>query len=321
MPRVGLVASQNGLGHARRLTHFSAAFCDLGYEVHLFISEFQAQALGREILEISPDVFVRTIEGYGLDGPAQSSSELNEVPHWLKKELMEFQFVLSDNLTWPGGFLDSFMLMGHFSWIDYWKSENSKSQIEIDRAVTHTSKISKWFSPVDFSQITTALGEINRIEIPLSRYISDPTTNFKSNSASVSFSNGKTGLNKLDETTLREDFELMGLALVTKESHKHIEGEIPTLTLGRPGLGTIRDCLAMGMAFLPCWDGEDSELKGNQETLKRLGLIPASWDGSQKPNMEIIREFLSDETFQDRIRDYWCRNSAPIVEILIKMGF
>ena len=229
--------------------------------------------------------------------------------------------MLSDNLTWPGGFLDSFMLMGHFSWIDYWKSENSKSQIEIDRAVTHTSKISKWFSPVDFSQITTGLGEINRIEIPLSRYISDPTTNFKSNSASVSFSNGKTGLNKLDETTLREDFELMGLALVTKESHKHIEGEIPTLTLGRPGLGTIRDCLAMGIAFLPCWDGEDSELKGNQETLKRLGLIPASWDGSQKPNMEIIREFLCDETFQDRIRDYWCRNSAPIVEILIKMGF
>lgn len=321
MPRVGLVASQNGLGHARRLTHFSAAFCDLGYEVHLFISEFQAQALGREIYKLNPSIVVRKIQGYGLDGPTQGSSELNEVPHWLKKELMEFQVVLSDNLTWPGGFLDSFMLMGHFSWIDYWKTGNSKSQVEIDKAVAHASKVSKWFSPIDFSQMHTTLGEINRIEIPLSRYISDPTTILKSDLSTISFSNGVTGLNKLDESVLREDFERIGLALVTKESHTYMEGEIPALTLGRPGLGTIRDCLAMGIAFLPCWDGEDPELKGNQETLKRLGLIPASWEGNQKPNMEIIREFLNDETFQDRIHDYWTKNSASIPEILIKMGF
>ena len=211
--------------------------------------------------------------------------------------------------------------MGHFSWIDYWKTSNLKSQIEIDRAVAHASKISKWYTPVDFSQMPTTLGEIHRIEIPLSRYISDPTNISKSNFASVSFSNGTTGLNKLDESALREGFERIGLAFVTKESHKHIEGEIPGLTLGRPGLGTIRDCLAMGIAFLPCWDGEDPELEGNQDTLKRLGLIPASWEGNQKPNMEIIREFLNDETFQDRIHDYWSRNSAPIVEILTKMGF
>jgi hypothetical protein len=37
--------------------------------------------------------------------------------------------------------------------------------------------------------------------------------------------------------------------------------------------------------------------------------------------MEIIREFLNGETFQDRIHDYWTKNSAPIPEILIKMGF
>ena len=321
MPKVGLVASHNGLGHARRLTHFAAAFWEIGYEAHLFISEFQAQTLGKEIVEISPKTIVRRIEGYGLDGPTQSSSELNEVPDWLQKELMGFQVVLSDNLTWPGGFLNSFMLMGHFSWIDYWKTSNLKSQIEIDNAVAHADKISKWYSPVDFSQMPTSLNKIDRIEIPLSRYVSDPLNIAKSKLACVSFSNGTTGLNKLDESALRGDLERIGLALVTKESHTHIEGEIPALTIGSPGLGTIRDCFAMGIAFLPCWDGEDSELKGNQETLKRLGLIPASWDGNQKLNMEIIREFLIDETFQDRIRDYWYRNSAPIVEILIKMGF
>jgi hypothetical protein len=137
----------------------------------------------------------------------------------------------------------------------------------------------------------------------------------------VTFSNGTTGLNKLDENALSADFERLGLTLVAKESHKHIEGELPALTLGRPGLGTIRDCLAMGIAFLPCWEGEDPELEANQETLKRIGLVPASWEGNQKPNMEIIREFLSDATFPDRIRDYWRRSSAPIIEILPKMGF
>jgi hypothetical protein len=321
MPKVGLVASQNGLGHARRLSHFSAAFLELGYEVHLFISDFQAQALGKEIVEICPKTIVQRIEGQGLDGPAQSSSEVNEVPHWLQKMLMEFSFVVSDNLTWPGGFLDSFILMGHFSWIDYWTISHSKSDIEIEKAIDHARKISKWYSPVDFSQIPTTLSKIDRVEIPLSRYISDPTTFHQPSLARVTFSNGATGLNKLDEKVLRADFERLGLTLVTKESHKYIESEIPALTLGRPGLGTIRDCLAMGIAFLPCWEGEDPELEANQDTLKRIGLVPASWEGNQKPNMEIIREFLGDATFPDRIRDYWRRNSAPIIEILPKMGF
>ncbi len=321
MTKVGLVASQNGLGHARRLVHFSAAFQELGYEVHLFISAFQAQNLGKEILHISPKTKVRRIEGYGLDGPGRKSLEVNEIPNWLQKELKECDFVVSDNLTWPGGFLDSFILMGHFSWIDYWKISNSKSDIEIDRAFGHASKISKWYSPVDFSQIPTTLGKIVRIEIPLCRYVSDPPPIRHTNMAKVSFSNGTTGLNKLDESVLKRDFERLGLTLISKESHKHMEGAIPVLTLGRPGFGTIRDCLAMGIAFLPCWEGEDPELEANQETLKRVGLVPASWEGNEKPNMEIIREILSDATFPDRIRDYWARNSAPIIEILPKMGF
>jgi len=321
MPKVGLVASQNGLGHARRLTHFSAAFLEMGYEVNLFISEFQAQALGEDILYISPNAIVREIDVYGLDGPTQISSEVNKVPNWLRKELLKFDVVLSDNLTWPGEFLDSFILMGHFSWIDYWKTENSNSHIEIERAVAHASKISNWYAPVDFSQISSTLNKIERIEIPLSRYISDPTISQNSKLASVSFSNGTTGLNKLEESSLRRDFKCIGLELVTKESYSHKQGEFPTLILGRPGFGTIRDCLAMGIPFLPCWNGKDPELEANQETLKRIGLIPASWEGTQKPHMETIREFLNDENFQDRIRDYWTRNSAPIVEILAKMGF
>jgi hypothetical protein len=321
MPTVGLVASQNGLGHARRLTHFAAAFRELGYEAHLFLSTRQVQALSKEIGEISPKTKVFEIEGYGLDGPAQRSLGVREIPESLQLQLKEFDFVLSDNLTWPGSFLNTFILMGHFTWVDYWKFGQPNEELEISRAITHASKISKWYSPVDFSQMPTYLNGIERIEIPLSKYVSDPKTIQSSDMNSVSFSNGTTGLNQSDENELRLQLENMGLALVTKESHSYQDSRIPALTLGRPGLGTIRDCLAFGIPFLPCWEGNDPELKSNEAALKRIGLMPAAWEGNQKPNIKIIREFLNDKEIQDRIRNYWTKNSAPITEILTKMRF
>jgi len=321
MPTVGLVASQNGLGHARRLMHFSAAFRELGYEAYLFLSTRQAQSLSREIGEISPKTKVFEIEGYGLDGPAQSSLGVREVPESLQLQLREFDFVLSDNLTWPGSFLNTFILMGHFTWVDYWKFRQQNEELEISRAITHASKISKWYSPVDFSQMPTYLTGIERIEIPLSKYVSDPKPIQSSDVNSVSFSNGTTGLNQADENELRLQLENMGLSLFTKESHSYQDTRIPALTLGRPGLGTIRDCLAFGIPFLPCWEGDDPELKSNEAALKRIGLIPVAWEGNQKPNIKIIREFLNDKEIQDRIRNYWIKNSAPITEILTRMGF
>ena len=321
MPTVGLVASQNGLGHARRLMHFSAAFRELGYEAYLFLSSRQVQTLSREIGEISPKTKVSEIDGYGLDGPTQSGSEVREVPESLQLQLKQFDFVLSDNLMWPGSFLNTFILMGHFTWVDYWKSRQTNKEFEISKSTFHASKISKWYSPVDFSQMPTYLSGIERIEIPLSKYVSDPKTIRNLDMNSVSFSNGTTGLNQSDEHELRLQLENIGLALVTKESHSYQDSQIPAITLGRPGFGTIRDCLAFGIPFLPCWEGDDPELKSNEAALKRIGLIPVAWEGNQKPNIKIIREFLNDKEIQDRIRNYWIKNSAPITEILTRMGF
>jgi hypothetical protein len=321
MPAVGLVASQNGLGHARRLTHFSAAFRKLGYEVSLYLSSRQAQALSKEIRETCPETKVFEIEVYGLDGPAQVNSRARDVPESLQYQIREFDFVLSDNLTWPGEFLDSFLLMGHFTWIDYWKFGNLNQELEISKATLHAAKISNWYSPVDFFQMPTCLTEIERIEIPLSRYESDPKSTRKLDLTSVSFSNGTTGLNQSDQNELKLELKKMNLDLTSRESHSFINSQKPALAIGRPGLGTIRDCLALGIPFLPCWVGDDPELVNNETALKRIGLVPSGWKGNDKPNIEIIREFLKDTEIQDKIRSYWMKNSAPILEILPKMGF
>jgi hypothetical protein len=321
MPSIGLLASQNGLGHARRLVHFSGAFKESGYEVSLYLSSRQVLALSKEIREICPEIKVFEIEGYGLDGPAQINPTAREVPESLQRQFRKFNFVLSDNLTWPGSFLESFLLMGHFTWIDYWTFRDPNQGLEISKAKMHASKISKWYSPVDFSQIPTSLNGIERIEIPLSRYISDPKARPNSDTTSVSFSNGTTGLNQSDQNELRLELKKVNLVLTDRESHSFHENQTPALTLGRPGLGTIRDCLAFGIPFLPCWVGDDPELFNNEATLKRNGLIPSAWKGNEKPNIEIIREFLEDRQIQDRINAYWMQNSVLVKDILPIMGF
>jgi hypothetical protein len=321
MPSIGLVASQNGLGHARRLAHFSEAFKELGYKSSLFLSSRQLKALSKELRGLCPETKVFEIEGYGLDGPSQMNSKTRKIPQSLQRQFRDFDFVISDNVTWPGSFLDTFLLMGHFTWIDYWKSRHPNQKKEFSTDISHARKISNWYSPVDFSQMPTCLDGIERIEIPLSRYVTDPNTSRNSDITSISFSNGTTGLNLSDENELRLELQNMNLVLTTKESHGFEKNRAPALTLGRPGLGTIRDCLAFGIPFLPCWLGDDPELLNNEATLKRIGLVPSVWKGNQKPDVEIIREFLNDGEIQDRIRGYWMQNSAPIIEILPMMGF
>jgi UDP:flavonoid glycosyltransferase YjiC (YdhE family) len=65
------------------------------------------------------------------------------------------------------------------------------------------------------------------------------------------------------------------LGIVERETYEFAEfKEKPKLVLGRPGLGTIRDCLATGIPFLPIWDKLDPELNSNTNHLVNLGLFP-----------------------------------------------
>lgn len=322
MPGVGLIASQNGLGHARRLAHFSAGLHDLGYEVFLYLSTTQIRTLIEEIRTICPKTIVRDIKLYGLDGPTFQIDQVVEIPEELEFELKKLDFVISDNVTWPGRALDSFILMGHFSWIDYWEADcPDKVRPLIQQALGETLQISNWFLPKDFSHVPGEMKRIKIVEIPLSRYGSDGDSSRSRSRTEVWYSKGTTGLNWIHLNGLENKLRQCGLETKTRETHRLNDSELPALVLGRPGLGTIRDCLALGVPFLPCWDGEDPELSRNQNTMKRIGLIPSAWEGNQQPNLEILLDFSKDEKIQDRIKEYWFENSAPIVRILSLMGF
>jgi hypothetical protein len=321
MPTIGLVASQNGLGHARRLVHFSFGFKELGYEVSLFLSPIQHKKLSSEIARIIPETRVLEVQNLGLDGPTTSSERIHEASEYLHRHLKNLDFVISDNVTWPGKYLDTFFLMGHFTWIDYWQKSSNTYKPQIEQSLFEAEKISKWFSPVDFSEEDTSLIDVERIKIPLAQYITDSKKKRELDPASVTFSNGTTGLNKSDQNNLEQKFKKIGVNLEIAESHKFQGPQQPAVALGRPGFGTIRDCLAAGVLFLPFWEGGDPELTNNQATLKREGLIPLNWEGNQELNIGLIQECLLSTSHRDRITEYWKKNSAPITEIVGMMGF
>ena len=322
MQSVGLIASQNGLGHARRLVHFSAGFQNLGYKVFLYLSNHQIHLLSQEIQATCPQVKVCEIYSYGLDGPTCSIEQIMEIPKTLSEDLRNLDFVISDNVTWPGNLLNSFILMGHFSWIDYWKTKNfNNGGSLIQQSINETMKVSKWFTPIDFSHVPTEMNHIKTVEIPLSRYESDEKVQKPRSKSKIWYSIGTTGLNQINYTEVIVELRKFDLEITPSETHKSRNTQLPALVLGRPGLGTIRDCLALNLPFLPCWAGEDPELSRNQDTLKRIGLIPLEWEGNQEPDVDILREFISERQIRYRIKEYWLGNSAPIKKILSLMGF
>ena len=322
MQRVGLIASQNGIGHARRLAHFSAGLYDLGYEVFLYLSTKQIRTLIEEIRTICPKTIVRDIKSHGLDGPTCQIDQIIEIPKELELELKNLDFVISDNVTWPGRVVDSFILMGHFSWIDYWGVDFSdKVRPLIHQVLGETLQISNWFLPKDFSHVPGEMKKIDTVEIPLSRYGSDGDSFRSRAKTEVWYAKGTTGLNWIHSNSLENELREHGLEMKTKETHRFRDSGLPTLVLGRPGLGTIRDCLALSVPFLPYWVGDDTELSRNQDTMKRVGLIPNTWEGNQQLDIKTLLDFSNDEKIQDRIKEYWLENSAPLVRVLSLMGF
>ena len=106
--------------------------------------------------------------------------------------------------------------------------------------------------------------------------------------------------------------ELKVFSLINKESHfLHIEKLLPLAVIGRPGLGTIRDCLASATPFIPFWSTSDPELTSNVEALSKLGLIAEFWKNLNGESMESSKNLVSlISDFQPKILDYWTNNSV-----------
>ena len=277
MKRIGLVASNNGLGHARRLLNLSSGFLKSGHSIKLFISSEQRIKLSSELAKMNLDLNLIEIESYGIDGPVwfKRGCLLQQPPLHVIAEIKRCDFIISDNLTWPFNYNDNFALFGHFTWYDYWQKTRIFEELKFpeifEQDFENLRNIQLAFQIKDFLLEPRDFGENIMIKLP--RYHSDILAGKNNNKTTdIWLSQGTTNL--LDKSAL--SFNLLNeLGIVEQETYEFAEfKEKPKLVLGRPGLGTIRDCLATGFPFLPIWDKLDPELNSNTNHLVNLGLFP-----------------------------------------------
>ena len=133
MKIIGLVASNNGLGHARRLLNLSSGFLKAGQSIKLFISRDQRIKLSSELAKMNLDLNIIEIESYGIDGPVwfKQGQLVSEPPLDVVAEIAGCDFIISDNLTWPFKYNENIAIFGHFTWHDYWQRTKDYEDLKL----------------------------------------------------------------------------------------------------------------------------------------------------------------------------------------------
>lgn len=322
MKKIGLVASTNGLGHARRILHIAIGFIDIGHEITLFITKNQALHLRAEISKLKFNLNLVEIKNHGLDGPAWFKNGASfQIPSKnVISKLRECDFILSDNLTWPFVYNNNFGLIGHFYWHDYWqKTENllsSKLFGVFERDFEYLLQIPLAFQFEKFILYPRHFS--NKVMIKLPKYYSDikvqKKLRNKLDTKQVWLSKGTTGLWKEFESNSKI---LKKFSVLEQETYRLGESKNkPKLVIGRPGLGTIRDCLAAGIPFFPIWNKKDPELNSNVNHLINLGLN--SHELLMQENLDVaIEYFLSEKPLLDQWEGIWSNLSVDLQELCL----
>jgi hypothetical protein len=307
MTSVALISSTNGLGHARRLSYLAVGFSNLGISTKLFVTEKQASKLTFESKDLGSKINLFKISNHGLDGPSWKSDKVSVTPPspLVIAELANCSAVISDNVIWPIKYNSNFYLHGHFNWIDYWEKEESLLEsTEMDILKTEKSymrSIKSWFVSEDFYMPGSELSTIEKVKMPLIQYSSkkiEKNAYYRQNQ--IWNSNGTTKLN-IDSKFARIAADKVKHQVIVAETFQLAKvKEFPSCVIGRPGLGTIRDCLEAGIPFLPVWEGSDPELESNAKHLLRMGLIPDIFVDT----FDII-DFLNNDLEIEKLGEKW----------------
>ena len=314
--RVSLVASSNGLGHARRLLNLISGFKNRVNSLSLLLSINQARLLKSEIQSTQKEIDFAVIESknFGLDAFHLKNLALFEdvTPDYIK-QITGSDIVISDNSAWPAKYNENFYLFGHFDWVSYYKVsafEQLKDSIISDQLANEFELLVKskaWFRTKEFG--FNSVFNLKEIEVPLLRYQSDKFDS-KPRGNEIWFANGTTGEN----ISTNFGTTLSPVDIVRSETFRmNISPNLPKMVFGRPGLGTIRDCLASRTYFHPLWEGRDVELESNSEHLKRLGLFK---NLNKDSNLGVIK----DDEISFRIERFWEDNSAAptaVVDLIL----
>ena len=314
MKCVGLVASSNGLGHARRIFQLALAFEIHGYSTIIFATSKQIEKLVEEENLEKIQLNYCDIKTHGIDGPMWllSGGSITNPSYDVIAKLQKCDLVISDNVLWPIKYSKAFALFGHFTWIDYWAKVGldgfnlSLNEVYYDE-LRELLDVKVWFQFSDFAleHILNLPKQI--VPIKLLNYSSDNKfRNLIVDKSLVWISNGTTGLKRTLSFQQRDSIVFQ---VEEKETFHLLEAKKkPILVIGRPGLGTIRDCLAAGIIFYPYWDELDPELTSNVKSLKRFSLIASTY------TEEIQIQSLGEQLISDLgLKNSWLNARSDIM--------
>ena len=227
------------------------------------------------------------INNYGIDGPAPliNLEELDKPPLSVIKIIEKSNFVFSDNTLWAFRYNSNFSLFGHFNWLDYWlivglNSLKPKFRSIFDLELESLARIKTNFVYESFEiehKLKSSQLPSNPIPLKLVRYTSDnflPKT--KSKKPYIWVSSGTTGI-MANQVLQIKKLQVKKIKVIKMESYKLLYAkQKPWLIMGRPGVGTIRDCLASGTLFYPINFHGDPELTSNVKSLVNLSLLTSN---------------------------------------------
>jgi hypothetical protein len=275
--KICLVASGNGTGHARRLLQLMSGLQGLKEESTLLINLNQIKRLKNEIsaLKVDPQR-VKMIPRFNFDGFVEK-----KVTGSINREISDFikdqNVVISDNASWPIEFNPNSYFHGHFLWPEIIREDSHKSEIRFAKEASLSVSAKGWIRNEQFKIIEpTKVVDVKRT-FPINnlRYKDDEyirSLKIKDNEVWISTGTiqsnieaavaSKTLANSKYLFKFHETFEMFHL------------GYRPLAVIGRAGYGTIRDCLASGVIFIPLEINSDIETNSNIRNLQNLQVLP-----------------------------------------------
>jgi hypothetical protein len=269
----------NGSGHFSRIIAYARELSSRSVPVTIVASSGQAtkfQVELRQILEKPKNRVFEIALPCGLDGPQWTPPRgdgISELDPSLVDDISRASLTLSDNVIWPSKIARKFVLLGHFLWADYWRSTNLEGRQEL---VTSEESLIRggnwrWLKNPEFGIKTSTIQANRQKSLPLYFDRSDKSASDLPIKDEIWISRGTTGLpfalgkewtngNTVWPIRYAETFEIF------------VRGFRPRLVVARPGVGTIRDCIARGVPLYLQPDMRDFELDHNVERMMELGL-------------------------------------------------
>jgi len=285
--QITLVASQNGFGHARRTYELGKIFNDKKIKVKILLSKQQINLIKMEPLSKNLDFFIAS-ESFGIDGYVKNKS-VTKITNDTKKIIESSDAIICDNLLWPAEYNSNVYVHGHFVW------QQVLTDLDADILQNELYLLQRartWFRNHNFKLDKKTLCQNNTeiVEVGCMRYELDYLlSNLPVKKNEIWICGGTLIENKKSI----KDLGLSAQNFIVKyfETYQMMNlGYKPKFVMGRPGFGTIRDCLAAGVQFFPLKVNFDFEMQSNVENMIKLKILPKNYFEilTKAPQIEVL---------------------------------